>query len=87
MKRYSTYTMTPESSVPATPWFDTVILWFAMKWWRYRIAILLSGGVVLAAVPSLPWNLAGTGYYVLVAAFGLVCVREVVRFIRLRNVR
>ena len=76
--------MTPEPSIPAIPWYDNVVSWFAMAWWRHRATILFALGTLLAIVPLLPWDLVGTIYFLAVAGFGLICVREVLRLIRLR---
>lgn len=85
MKLNPTYAMTPEPSVPQVPWYDTVISRFAVLWWRHRAVILLMIGMLLAVLPFMPWDFVGTGYFLMVTVFGLVCIREVIRLIRQRD--
>ncbi|WP_080237321.1 hypothetical protein [Spirosoma rigui] len=87
MKLNPTYAMTPEPSVPALPWYDTVIAWFAVLWWRHRASILLAVGILLLALPFTPWTVIGTGYFLVLTVFGLLCIRELVRLIGLRASR
>lgn len=85
MKLNPTHAMTPEPSVPQIPRCDTVISRFAVLWWRHRAAILLMMGILLVVLPFISWNFVGTGYYLVATAFGLVCIREAIRLIRLRD--
>lgn len=74
--------MNSRTSIPTTPWYDDALFQLASLWWRHRLSIVLAlGGLVV--FPFLLLDRVNTGHYIAVVCFILLCVRELVRFVRL----
>lgn len=74
--------MNSKTSIPTTPWYDDAFFELATLWWRHRFSIVLTLGL-LVLLPFLLLDNVNTGHYVAIGCFGLLCVRELVRFVRL----
>jgi hypothetical protein len=74
--------MNSRTSIPTTPWYDDALFELASLWWRHRLSIVLTLGL-LVLLPFLLSSNINTAHYVAVGCFSLLCVRELVRFIRL----
>ncbi|MBC3784447.1 hypothetical protein [Spirosoma utsteinense] len=74
--------MNSRSSIPMTPWYDDAFFQLASIWWRHRLSILLVAGI-LVVLPFMMWEQVNTFHYVAAVGFGLLCIREMIRFIRL----